>query len=116
MRFTGRRFEMCVRMRSPAGANRFRTSADRRDGWNQLAWPERPERALPTEIWREYVARRRRCLEVRDKLQSGLVHEINDLITYNLDIRQFAQDVIASCEGPVRPARKSFVSWSITTR
>ena len=25
---------------------------------------------------------------------------INDLITYNLDIRQFAQDVIENCEGP----------------
>lgn len=56
--------------------------------------------SLPTETWREYVERRNRCLDVRKKLQAGEVTEINDLITYNLDIRQFAQDVIESSEGP----------------
>jgi hypothetical protein len=56
--------------------------------------------ALPTETWREHVARRQRCLELRDKLRSGEVHEMNDLITYNLDLRQFAEDVISTCEGP----------------
>ena len=56
--------------------------------------------ALPTETWREHVARRQRCLELRDKLQAGEMHQINDLITYNLDIRQFAEDVISNCEGP----------------
>jgi len=55
---------------------------------------------LPTETWREYVNRRQRCLELRDKLAKGEVREINDLITYNLHIRQFAQDVIENCEGP----------------
>jgi len=55
---------------------------------------------LPTETWREYVERRKRCLEVRQKLAAGEVREINDLITLNLDIRQFAQDVIENCEGP----------------
>ena len=59
-----------------------------------------PEFALPTEIWREHVARRQRCLEVRAKLAAGEIHDINDLITYNLDLRQFAQDVIENCEGP----------------
>ena len=34
------------------------------------------------------------------KLQAGEIHAINDLITYNLDICQFAQDVIENCEGP----------------
>jgi len=56
--------------------------------------------ALPTETWREYVHRRNRCLELRERLSRGEIHEINDLITYNLDIRQFAQDVITSAEGP----------------
>jgi len=37
---------------------------------------------------------------VRDKLAGGEVREVNELITYNLDIRQFAQDVIEACEGP----------------
>jgi hypothetical protein len=54
--------------------------------------------ALPTETWREYVTRRRRCLELRAKLAAGEVREINDLITYNLDIRQFAQDAIEGAE------------------
>ena len=31
---------------------------------------------------------------------NGEVQSINDLITYNLDIRQFAQDVIWNSEGP----------------
>ncbi len=55
---------------------------------------------LPTETWREYVARRTRCLELRQKLAVGEVRDINDLITYNLDICQFAQDVVEQCEGP----------------
>lgn len=55
---------------------------------------------LVTETWREYVYRRNRCLEIRAKLQSGEVHEINDLITLNLDIWQFARDAIINCEGP----------------
>jgi hypothetical protein len=53
---------------------------------------------LPTETWREYVARRQRCLELRDKLAQGGVKDVNDLITYNLDIRQFAQDVVEDCD------------------
>ena len=56
--------------------------------------------ALPTETWREYANRRARCLEIRDKLTDGGIREINDLITCNLDIRQFAEDVVVAAEGP----------------
>jgi hypothetical protein len=70
---------------------------ERRKGWNK---PASDEYALPTEIWREVVARRKRYEEVREKLAMGQVRSINDLITYNLDIRQFAQDVIENSEGP----------------
>jgi len=56
--------------------------------------------ALPTETWREYVARRQRCLELRAKLANGEVRHVNDLITYNLNIRQFVQDSIENSEGP----------------
>jgi hypothetical protein len=70
---------------------------ERRKPWNKTA-PE--EYALPTEIWRETVARRQRYEEVRAKLANGEVREINDFITLNLDLRQFAQDVIQNCEGP----------------
>ena len=69
----------------------------RPDCWNTLA---SDEYALPTEIWREVVARRQRYETVRAKLANGEIHDINDLITYNLNIRQFAQDVIENCEGP----------------
>ena len=69
----------------------------RRGGWNAAA----PDAyALPTETWREVIARRARYFEVRDKLAAGEVREINDLITLNLDIERFARDVIAQSEGP----------------
>ena len=69
----------------------------KRDCWNQSA---ADGFALPTETWREHVARRNRCLEVRRKMAAGEVQSINDLVTFNLDIRQFAQDAIENCEGP----------------
>ncbi|QBQ08938.1 Eco57I restriction-modification methylase domain-containing protein [Pseudomonas sp. SXM-1] len=55
---------------------------------------------LPTETWREYVNRRNYCLILREKLAKGEVTSINDLITLNLDIRQFIQDIIATCTSP----------------
>jgi hypothetical protein len=68
-----------------------------RGDWNT---PAPPEVALPTEIWREVVARRQRYAEVRAKLAAGEVRQINDLITLNLDIQQFAQDVLNYTDGP----------------
>lgn len=73
------------------------SDVSKRGGWNR---PADEPFALPTETWREHVARRTRCLEVRAKLAAGEIHNINDLITYNLYLRQFAQDVIETCEGP----------------
>jgi hypothetical protein len=70
---------------------------ERRKPWNKSA---PPNYALPTEIWREVVARRNRYEEVHGKLAAGEISSINDLITYNLDIRQFAQDVVENAEGP----------------
>ncbi|MGH2534634.1 MAG: Eco57I restriction-modification methylase domain-containing protein [Thermomicrobiales bacterium] len=67
-----------------------------RGGWNR---PADPDYALPTETWREYVARRQRYEEVWTKLVDGEVTDVNDLITLNLNIVQFAEDVIDSCEG-----------------
>ena len=72
----------------------------KRTEWNTLAPNEVDQYALPTEIWREVVARRQRHDTVRAKLANGEIDNINDLITYNLNIRQFAQDVIENCEGP----------------
>ena len=69
----------------------------KRTEWNT---PSDSDYALPTEIWRETVARHQRYETVRVKLANGEIDDINDLITYNLNIRQFAQDVIENCEGP----------------
>ncbi len=69
----------------------------RRGGWNE---PAAPEYALPTETWREHVARRRRYEEARAKLAAGEAASIDDLITLNLDVEQFARDAIAESEGP----------------
>ena len=66
----------------------------RRKHWNGKtpeAW------ALPTEIWRETIARHDRTRELRAKLGAGDIREIGDLITWNIDIRRFAQDVIERC-------------------
>ena len=69
----------------------------KRGEWNS---PAADEYALPTETWREVVARRQRYAEVREQLTSGEVQDVNDLITLNLDIEQFAKDVIVQSEGP----------------
>lgn len=69
----------------------------KRSEWNK---PAPVEYALPTETWREVVSRRKRYEETMSNLVNGEIHDINDLITYNLDIRQFAQDVIENREGP----------------
>jgi hypothetical protein len=55
---------------------------------------------LPTETWREYVDRRSRCLAVRNMLMNGKVKSPDDLVTLNLDMRQFMQDVIDNCTSP----------------
>src|SRR5450755_1776206 len=67
-----------------------------RSEWNRPA----PEvYALPTETWREVVARRTRYQDLRAKLEAGLITSANDLITHNLDSRRFAEDVITYCTG-----------------
>src|SRR5208283_82887 len=73
------------------------SDVSKRDGWNKSA---SNEFALPTEIWREVVARRQRHADLKSKIANREVASVNDLVTLNLDIRQFAQDVIEHCEGP----------------
>ena len=67
----------------------------RRAGWNK---PAPVDFALPTETWREVVLRRERYAELKKKLSAGGVHSVDQLITLNLDIRQFALEVIDNCE------------------
>src|SRR5579875_386888 len=68
-----------------------------RGSWNE---PADERYALPTETWREVVERRRRYDEVKKRLEDGKISAIDDLITYNLNITRFAQDVIATCQKP----------------
>jgi len=66
----------------------------RRKPWNKRA---DDAVSLPTEIWRETIARHQRTREVRAKLAAGDITQTGDIITFNLNIRQFAQDLIERC-------------------
>ncbi len=67
----------------------------RRNNWNRLALDAY---ALPTEIWREVIARRQLYQQICIKLEADSPLFIDDLVIYNLDICQFAQDIIERCE------------------
>jgi len=58
------------------------------------------DQALPSESWREYMDRRRRYLDLVEMMSRGAVIAIDDLVTRNLNVQQFAQDAIDNCEGP----------------
>jgi NADPH-dependent 7-cyano-7-deazaguanine reductase QueF-like protein len=70
---------------------------ERRSEWNK---PTPEPWALPTEIWRETIERLQRCGNILDKIKKGEICQINDFITYNLDIRSFAADLIGKTENP----------------
>lgn len=68
---------------------------ERRKDWNNKT----PESwALPTEIWRETIERLQRCETILEKIQKGEISQINDFITYNLDIRSFVGDLLATAD------------------
>ena len=64
---------------------------ERRSRWNEKT---DEALALPTEIWRETIERRERCKTLRKKISSGEITNINDLISCNLDIRKFTEDLV----------------------
>lgn len=68
---------------------------ERRKEWNR---PTPGAYALPTEIWRETIERRKRYHELLVKIRNGEITQINDFITYNLDIRQFVEDLLARAD------------------
>ena len=68
----------------------------RRKHWNKAA---DKKFALPTETWREVIARRARYHTLKEKMEGGEIHEIDDLITHNLDIQRFAEDALNDYEG-----------------
>ena len=65
--------------------------AGSRRNWND---PAPPQYGLPTETWREHIARRQRYEQMRARIASGQITTINQLVTYNLDVERFAVDVI----------------------
>ena len=68
---------------------------ERRCHWNKRT----PEAfALPTEIWRETIERLQRYNNIKEKIVKGEITEINDFITYNLNIRQFVTDYLANTQ------------------
>lgn len=68
---------------------------ERRSRWNERT---SEEFALPTEIWRETVERLQRCSTLLEKIYAGDITEINDFITYNLDIRKFVYDLLLNAD------------------
>lgn len=70
---------------------------DQRTAWNKAA---DESFALPTEIWREVVERRKRVTEIKHKIQNNEITNINDFITYNLNISVFAQDILENVDDP----------------
>lgn len=68
-----------------------------RGDWNRTA---PASHGLPTETWRELVARRERYASLKAKAAAGEISSIEDFITLNLDIRQFARDAIQYAESP----------------
>ncbi len=53
---------------------------------------------VPAEIWRETIERLQRCRDILHKIENGEITSINDFITYNLDIRSFAQDLLSTAD------------------
>ncbi len=82
----------------PEDRSRHRRRCQRERQWNKTG--ARRLRLCPPRSGAKSSRGGQRYAEVRAKLAAGEVREINDLITLNLDIRQFAQDVIETCEGP----------------
>lgn len=64
---------------------------ERRKDWNTKT---AEAFALPTEIWRETVERLQRCESILGKIRRGEITNINDFITYNLDIREFVKELL----------------------
>jgi len=56
---------------------------------------------LPTETAREYQARQKRYQQIKADFAAGKITNINDLITYNLDIRKFAEDWAKGINDPI---------------
>ncbi len=55
---------------------------------------------LPTETEREYTLRQARYKQLYTRLQQGQLCTVTDVVTYNLDIRRLALNIITTCTQP----------------
>ncbi|BCM89148.1 hypothetical protein IAD21_00992 [Abditibacteriota bacterium] len=76
----------------PANIEAGIADVPKRTAWNK---PATPDLGLPTEIWREVVARRQRFQSLSGPNATVKFSSVSDLITHNLDITQWFTDVIA---------------------
>lgn len=67
----------------------------RRRLWNN---PADQKSALPTETWREAIARHQRCDTIAKLIADGAITDSNALITNNLNILEFAIDIIRNVD------------------
>ena len=56
---------------------------------------------MPTETDREYKDRTARYQQIQEDFAGGKIAGINDFITYNLDIQEFAQEWVGGINNPV---------------
>ena len=56
---------------------------------------------LPTETEREYKQRRKRYEQIKEDFAAGKITSINDMVTYNLNVRKFAEDWARGIKDPV---------------
>ena len=76
----------------PALIERFHVVALDQRGHGESTWAAPPAYALPTEIWREVIARRQRYADVHATLVAGNVEGPGDLVALNLNLQQLAQE------------------------
>jgi hypothetical protein len=69
----------CIPVFLPEAIAKGLNDVKQRNEWQK---PAPKTYALPTETWREVVARRQRATELLSKLANGEINQINDLITY----------------------------------
>ncbi len=81
----------------PEGIERGTRDVSMREDWNVAA---STDFGLPVETWREHVNRRSECLSRMFLLQSGNVADVDGMITLNLDLAQFCQDLIERIDSP----------------
>lgn len=59
-----------------------------------------PTHGLPGESWADHLGRRERVAALRETLARLHAHTPDELTSYNIDLRQLAQDAIDGAEGP----------------